>query len=130
MPDSEASQARTRTPEEEKALQADIDWFTEELCKELQRRADRGRQQVKFQNRLEAFSRSLHSAARQALRNPGCEVRVTCRNNDEAVFAWGILREAMDRSGQLDEAASRIYQVELRNGSCIIVLEEQKQDVA
>jgi hypothetical protein len=67
-------------------------------------------------------------AMREAQRTPGCEVRVTCRNLEEMLFARIVIEEGLALRGWNDEARSTLDQIELTNGSCIRVLTEKTDE--
>jgi len=114
--------------EKRETLKEEIRRLEQEIVDHYNRLGKEGEEQVKSSpQRLLAFNRSLTEAFKNSLFRWGCEVRVTCRNVAEATFAWGILNVAVKRAGFLDAEASREYQIELTNGSCIVIKVEDEQ---
>lgn len=76
--------------------------------------------------RRQDWAQALASAAHRACDQPGCEVRVTCQNLGEAMFACEIIEEGLRRMHRLDEKRTRPFSIEVTNGSVIVVRDASK----
>ena len=92
------------------------DQFNDELMKMF----EEGRKEVLTNDkRRRDFGLSMARAAQAACNQPGCEVKVTCRDAKELLFAHVILEEGLRRLGRLDDKNSKAGIIEVTNGSCI-----------
>lgn len=92
------------------------DQFNDELMKMF----EEGREEVLTNDkRRRDFGLSMARAAQAACNQPGCEVKVTCRDVKELLFAHVILEEGLRRLGRLDDKNSKAGIIEVANGSCI-----------
>lgn len=76
------------------------------------------------------YSAAMARSIRTALARPGCEVRITTGTSAEAVFVFDTLMQGLESLGFLDDPRCRLAQVELTNGSCIIIGCEEKPNVS
>lgn len=86
-----------------------------------------GEMRVRLMGQTAVFIRAMADACAEAVAQPGCEVRFTCAVLNEAIFSFSVMYDTLKRMGKLDEVRTTISQIELTNGSCIVVkLKEDK----
>ncbi len=107
------------------AVRERVEATNEQIVEAWKRLVNKGREQARGQ--AETVTMAMVKACTHALTNPGCEVRVTAETVERAAFYFHSLMRVLDLQGRLDEEATRFCQVELTNGSCILVRTEDVQ---
>jgi hypothetical protein len=98
------------------------------VVEEFNKLAREGLQQVKFMKEEKSFASSLSRATESAINSPGCEVKVTCRNTEECSLAWNCIIGVLEGLELLDANISSLEQIELTNGSCILIRYQGKRN--
>jgi len=80
---------------------------------------DKGRDQV--QGNLRNHLPAVRKALLHAVITPGCEVRITLKNLEQTLFYQAWIEHLLEQLFALDRELTSFCQLELRNGSCVIL---------
>lgn len=89
-----------------------------------------GEMEICATGRAAAFRHAIADAIVSASGQPGCEVRITCKDLKEAIFVFVVLYSTLEQYDRLDkERSDGLSKIEMTNGSCIVITLEKAVDM-